>query len=50
MVPVRSLRSPDAACGGAAEPGVRPLFQLYRVNIKPDYNDFAYAVSRVKAI
>ena len=22
MVPVRSLRSPDAACGGAAEPGV----------------------------
>ena len=31
MVPVRSLRSPDAACGGAAEPGVRCLSSVQRV-------------------
>ena len=30
MVPVRSLRSPDAACGGAAEPGVMFFHKMVR--------------------
>ena len=33
MVPVRSLRSPDAACGGAAEPGVMPLYRNLKLSI-----------------